>query len=174
MIKIVALIKRRPDLTLEEFCEYYEYRHAPLFHRSIPADVAAANFDPAPRFNHACEPELVEGTTAQEAHLGVEVTGSADPVFVGQQLTLNAMGLSCAEPHGAFYAFPQIGSTGMNDETFAERLLMEERVAVIPGSAFGEGGSGHVRICYAQSYDLLVEAMERMRKFVERTRVSIK
>ena len=87
---------------------------------------------------------------------------------------LNGMGLPCPEPHGAFYAFPQIGSTGMNDETFAERLLMEERVAVIPGSAFGEGGSGHVRICYAQSYDLLEEAMERMRKFVARHRVGVK
>jgi aminotransferase len=83
---------------------------------------------------------------------------------------LNEMGLPCAEPHGAFYAFPQIGSTGMNDETFAERLLMEERVAVIPGSAFGEGGAGHVRICYAQSYELIEEAMGRMRRFVERNR----
>jgi aminotransferase len=81
---------------------------------------------------------------------------------------LNEMGLSCVEPHGAFYAFPQIGSTGMNDETFAERLLMEERVAVIPGSAFGEGGAGHVRICYAQRYELLEEAMDRMRRFVSR------
>jgi aminotransferase len=87
---------------------------------------------------------------------------------------LNGMGLPCAEPHGAFYAFPQIGSSGMNDETFAERLLMEERVAVIPGSAFGEGGAGHVRICYAQSYDLIEEAMERMRKFVARNRVGSK
>src|SRR3990172_330362 len=55
---------------------------------------------------------------------------------------LNAMGLPCAAPHGAFYAFPQVGSSGMNDESFAERLLMEERVAVIPGSAFGEEGAG--------------------------------
>jgi aminotransferase len=87
---------------------------------------------------------------------------------------LNAMGLSCAEPHGAFYAFPMVGSTGMNDETFAERLLKEERVAVIPGSAFGEAGAGHVRICYAQSYDLLEEALERMRRFVSKHRVSSK
>jgi aminotransferase len=87
---------------------------------------------------------------------------------------LNGMGLSCAEPHGAFYAFPHIGSTGMNDETFAERLLMEERVAVIPGSAFGEGGAGHVRICYAQSYEQLEQAMERMRAFVSRHRLSSK
>jgi len=85
---------------------------------------------------------------------------------------LNEMGLRCAEPHGAFYAFPNIGSTGMNDETFAERLLMEERVAVIPGSAFGEAGAGHVRICYAQRYELLEEALGRMRRFIERHRVN--
>ncbi|MEX2245285.1 MAG: aminotransferase class I/II-fold pyridoxal phosphate-dependent enzyme [Dehalococcoidia bacterium] len=87
---------------------------------------------------------------------------------------LNAMGLPCFEPRGAFYAFPMIGSTGMNDETFAERLLMEERVAVIPGSAFGEAGAGHVRICYAQKYELLEEAMERMRTFVSRHRLATK
>jgi aminotransferase len=85
---------------------------------------------------------------------------------------LNAMGLPCAEPKGAFYAFPRVGETGMNDETFAERLLMEERVAVIPGSAFGEGGAGHIRICYAQNYDLLVEAMDRTERFIGRHRVS--
>ena len=84
---------------------------------------------------------------------------------------LNEMGLPCEEPKGAFYAFPQIGGSGMNDETFAERLLMEERVAVIPGSAFGEAGAGHVRICYAQNYDLLVEAMDRMERFVGRNRI---
>jgi len=83
---------------------------------------------------------------------------------------LNGMGLACVEPRGAFYAFPHIGSTGMNDETFSERLLMEERVAVIPGSAFGEAGAGHVRICYAQRYELLEEAMDRMRRFVDRNR----
>jgi aminotransferase len=87
---------------------------------------------------------------------------------------LNGMGLPCAEPHGAFYAFPHIGSTGMNDETFAERMLMEERVAVIPGSAFGEAGAGHVRICYAQGYELLEQAMDRMRNFVSRHRLSSK
>jgi aminotransferase len=85
---------------------------------------------------------------------------------------LNAMGLACVEPQGAFYAFPQIGSTGMNDETFAERLLMEERVAVIPGSAFGEAGAGHVRICYAQRYELLDDALDRIESFVARHRVA--
>jgi aminotransferase len=85
---------------------------------------------------------------------------------------LREMGLPCPEPEGAFYAFPKVGGTGMNDETFAERLLMEERVAVIPGSAFGEAGAGHVRICYAQNYELLEEAMDRTQRFVERHRVA--
>lgn len=87
---------------------------------------------------------------------------------------LNAMGLPCPDPRGAFYAFPHIGSTGMNDETFAERLLMEQRVAVIPGSAFGEGGAGHVRICYANDYERLAEAMDRMQEFVARHQVASK
>ena len=62
---------------------------------------------------------------------------------------LNDMGLSCFDPKGAFYCFPDISPSGMNDYEFAERLLKEEHVAVIPGSAFGAGGDGHVRCCYA-------------------------
>ena len=82
----------------------------------------------------------------------------------------NAIGLKCFEPRGAFYAFPSISSTGLTDEAFAEMLLMEERVAVVPGSAFGSCGIGHVRACYAQSYELIEEALVRMRRFVERHR----
>ncbi|MDI6857516.1 MAG: aminotransferase class I/II-fold pyridoxal phosphate-dependent enzyme [Dehalococcoidia bacterium] len=80
----------------------------------------------------------------------------------------NDIGLKCFEPRGAFYAFPSISVTGLSDEAFAEMLLMEEKVAVIPGSAFGECGAGHVRACYAQSYELIEEALERIRRFVER------
>jgi aminotransferase len=78
---------------------------------------------------------------------------------------LNDIGLVCPEPKGAFYAFPSIRSTGLDDVEFAERLLREEKVAVIPGSAFGEGGRGHVRICYAAPVLILEEALERMRRF---------
>jgi aminotransferase len=81
-----------------------------------------------------------------------------------------AMGLDLVEPRGAFYAFPRITSCGLDDEEFAERLLLEEKVAVVPGSAFGAGGSGHIRICYAQNYELLAEAMARMARFVDRHR----
>ena len=82
----------------------------------------------------------------------------------------NAIGLKCFEPRGAFYAFPSIAATGLSDEAFAEQLLMQEKVAVVPGSAFGECGVGHVRACYAQSYELIEEALVRMRRFVERHR----
>ena len=80
------------------------------------------------------------------------------------------IGLALVEPRGAFYAFPDITSTGLSDEVFAERLLMEEKVAVVPGSAFGEGGRGYVRLCYAQRYDLLEEALHRIGRFVSRYR----
>ncbi len=66
---------------------------------------------------------------------------------------LNSIGLTCFEPRGAFYAFPSIAVTGMSDEEFSERLLMEEKVACVPGSAFGACGAGHVRCSYATAYD---------------------
>ena len=82
----------------------------------------------------------------------------------------NRMGLHCFEPRGAFYAFPDISTTGLDDESFAERLLFEERVAVVPGSAFGACGAGHVRACYATSFEQLVEALDRIERFVGRLR----
>jgi aminotransferase len=85
---------------------------------------------------------------------------------------LNAMGLTCVEPRGAFYAFPSVSVTGLSDEEFAERLLQEEKVAVVPGSAFGEVGAGHVRVCYATALDQIEEALERMQRFVERCRTA--
>jgi aminotransferase len=85
---------------------------------------------------------------------------------------LNRIGLATFEPRGAFYAFPQITSTGLSSDEFAERLLREEQVAVVPGSAFGPSGEGHVRMCYATAYDQLEEAVARIGRFVERTRAS--
>jgi aminotransferase len=81
---------------------------------------------------------------------------------------LRGMGLTTFEPKGAFYAFPSIHSTGMTDMEFAEALLNDEKVAVIPGSAFGECGRGHVRMCYASPRPLLEEALERIARFVQR------
>jgi aminotransferase len=80
----------------------------------------------------------------------------------------NALGLETFEPRGAFYAFPRITSTGLDADTFATRLLEEEHVAVIPGSAFGASGAEHVRACYATSYERLEEALVRIGRFVDR------
>jgi aminotransferase len=81
---------------------------------------------------------------------------------------LNSIGLTCFEPKGAFYAFPSITATGMTDEQFSERLLVEERVACVPGSAFGACGAGHVRCSYATAYDKIEKALERMARFAQR------
>ena len=78
----------------------------------------------------------------------------------------NKLGLACAEPRGAFYAFPSVAQTGYDDETFAEQLLIQEQVAVVPGSAFGAAGAGHVRACYATSYDEIEDALERIGRFL--------
>ncbi|MFC1899279.1 aminotransferase class I/II-fold pyridoxal phosphate-dependent enzyme [Chloroflexota bacterium] len=81
---------------------------------------------------------------------------------------LNEIGLPCFEPKGAFYAFPSIQSTGMTSEEFAEKLLVEEKVAVVPGSAFGKSGEGYIRCCYATSLIEIEEALSRMKRFVSR------
>jgi len=78
------------------------------------------------------------------------------------------MGLECPLPAGAFYAFPSIRSTGLSSREFAERLLREEKVACVPGTAFGPSGEGFVRCCYAASRDLIDEALRRMARFVRR------
>jgi len=83
---------------------------------------------------------------------------------------LNDIGLPCFEPKGAFYAFPSIKITGMTSEEFAERLLIEEKVAVVPGSAFGQYGEGYIRCCYATSLAEIEEALSRMKRFVAKHR----
>ncbi|MCD2493147.1 aminotransferase class I/II-fold pyridoxal phosphate-dependent enzyme [Lacrimispora sp. NSJ-141] len=82
--------------------------------------------------------------------------------------TLKEMGLSCFEPKGAFYVFPNIKRFGMSSEEFAETLLKEEKVAVVPGSAFGSCGEGFIRISYAYSLKALKEALGRVERFVKR------
>jgi len=143
------------------------------------------------RIGYACGPgEIISGmtrihqytimsapTTAQDAAL---VSLTSGEKYVREMLAeydrrrrlivdgLNRLGLSTFEPHGAFYAFPNISASGMDDETFAETLLREEHVAVVPGNAFGPGGEGFVRCCYATSYEQIEEALRRIEKFMNR------
>ncbi|WP_342716149.1 aminotransferase [Bacillus paramycoides] len=81
--------------------------------------------------------------------------------------SFNEMGLTCHVPGGAFYVFPSISSTGLSSAEFAEQLLLEEKVAVVPGSVFGESGEGFIRCSYATSLEQLMEAMKRMERFIE-------
>ncbi len=81
---------------------------------------------------------------------------------------LNEIGLETFMPQGAFYAFPKIESTGLDDDLFAKNLLGEEKVAVVPGSAFGAGGAGFVRCSYATQYEKIEKALERIESFVNR------
>ncbi len=118
-------------------------------------------------------------TTGQEAAFTALTDPAVEP-YVQQMVAsydmrrqlivkgLNEIGLDCFEPKGAFYAFPSVVKTGMSEQEFAERLLLEERVAVIPGSAFGKGGEGHVRCAYAASMENIEKALERMYRFMQR------
>jgi len=84
--------------------------------------------------------------------------------------SLKKMGLPCFEPKGAFYAFPCIKEFGMTSDEFATRLLQEEKVAIVPGTAFGDCGEGFLRLSYAYSIDNLRKALTRLERFVTRLR----
>lgn len=143
------------------------------------------------RIGYACGPaDIIQGlvrihqytimsapTTAQDAALVALQSGEP---YVQEMVAeydrrrkllvagLNRLGLHTFEPRGAFYAFPNIQASGMNDEDFAEKLLREEHVAVVPGNAFGPGGDGFARMCYATEYSKIEEALHRMEKFMNR------
>jgi len=115
--------------------------------------------------------------TAQMAAIEAVLNADSDTVEMIRQYdrrrrfivgALNDMGLDCLEPLGAFYAFPSIKNTGMTSEEFAERLLHEEKVAVVPGNAFGDCGEGYVRCSYATGLPQIQQAMERMANFMAR------
>ena len=78
------------------------------------------------------------------------------------------MGLECFEPKGAFYCFPSVKALGLTSEEFCTRLLREQKVVCVPGTAFGQSGEGHIRCCYATALSQLNEALERMKRFLDR------
>jgi len=141
------------------------------------------------RIGYACGPtELIEAMMkihqysmlcasiiSQEAALEAIRNGGTDTAHMRDQYrlrrnfivkALNDMGLKCHLPRGSFYAFPSIASTGLSSKDFAVRLLQQENVAAVPGSAFGACGEGFLRCCFATSLERIETAMERMGKFV--------
>ena len=125
-----------------------------------------------------CAPTMSQAAAVEALHRGSvhveEMRESYDRRRRVMVKAFNDMGLTCFEPKGAFYAFPSIVSSGLSSEEFAERLLMEEQVAVVPGSAFGACGEGHVRCCYATSLDEIREALDRIQRFIDRCRANPK
>ncbi len=143
------------------------------------------------RIGYACGPrEIIKGlmqvhqsmvmcapTMAQKGALEALISGEP---YVQQMVTeydrrrkmmvggFNQIGLPTFEPKGAFYSFPHVGITGLDDDTFCNRLLQEEHVAIVPGNAFGAGGEGFARCCYATAYDQIEEALKRIERFVNR------
>ena len=149
------------------------------------------------RLGYACGPrEIIEQmtkihqfaimcapTTSQYAAVEAMRNGDADVATMREaydqrrRYLVNAfkeMGLECFEPYGAFYIFPCIKEFGMTSEEFAERFLMEEKVAVVPGTAFGDSGEGFLRISYAYSLQNLKAALARLERFVEKLRAEQK
>jgi aminotransferase len=147
------------------------------------------------RVGYACGPaEIIEAMMrihqysmlcasiiSQEAAIEAILHGEADAAEMREQYRVrrnflvnafNAMGLKCHLPRGSFYAFPSVETTGLTSKEFAVRLLREEKVACVPGSAFGPGGEGYLRCCFATALDQLQTAAERIERFVKRCRPS--
>lgn len=143
------------------------------------------------RIGYACGPaELIEAMMkvhqysmlcasiiSQEAAIEALLHGEPDTVMMRDQYklrrnlivnALNTMGLQCHLPRGSFYAFPCVKNTGLSSKEFAVRLLKEEKVAAVPGGAFGASGEGYLRCCFATALDKIEEAVERMSRFVKR------
>ncbi|MEN9637746.1 MAG: hypothetical protein RL077_6150 [Verrucomicrobiota bacterium] len=141
------------------------------------------------RIGYACGPALLidammkvhqytmlcASIIAQEAALEALLRGWDDVLRMREQYhrrrdlivrRFNEVGLKCHSPRGSFYAFPDVTATGLTEKEFAVGLLEKEKVAVVPGIAFGDNGAGHVRACFATSYDQLIVACDRIERFI--------
>lgn len=136
-----------------------------------PAEVIAA-MTKIHQYSMLCAP--IMGQRAAEAALSEGLDDMAEMCEVFRQRRnvivkgLNEIGLPCHNPGGAFYAFPSVKHTGLDDLEFCRRLLEEEQVAIVPGSAFGQSGVGHVRLAYAVSFDAIDQALEAIGRFLKR------
>ena len=143
------------------------------------------------RLGYVCAPEpllsqmfkihqyaiMCSPTTSQTAGIKALRDGDGDIEYMKNEYDgrrkiilegLRQIGIDCFEPKGAFYVFPSIQKFGLSSEVFCERLLYEEKVAIVPGNAFGEAGEGFARICYAYSVPNINKALEKIEKFVKK------
>lgn len=158
-------------VTLGGFSKAYAMTGWRLGWLAAPADITAAArkvhqyaIMSAPTMSQYAGLEALSSGEGNVAEMRAEYDRRRKTIVAG----LNRIGLPTFEPHGAFYAFPRIDQFGLSSDTFAERLLTEEHVAVIPGDAFGPSGAGFVRICYATSMEKIEQALIRIERFVQR------
>ncbi|MEX2381341.1 MAG: aminotransferase class I/II-fold pyridoxal phosphate-dependent enzyme, partial [Opitutales bacterium] len=124
------------------------------------------------QYSMLCAPILSQEAACEALERGEESVGKMREQYHRRRdyfvRRLNEMGLTCHLPGGTFYAFPSVARTGLTEKEFAFNLLKSQKVAVVPGSAFGANGEGFVRCCFATSYDLLIEAADRMEIFLNK------
>ncbi|MHC1626483.1 MAG: aminotransferase class I/II-fold pyridoxal phosphate-dependent enzyme [Methanoculleaceae archaeon] len=162
---------RERTVTLNGFSKAYSMTGWRLGYLCAPEEITAAALK-IHQYVMLCAPVMSQVAARQALRHGEAAKESMVREFLLRRNLfvngLNRIGLRCHTPGGAFYAFPDISHTGMTDGEFAEALLREERVAVVPGSAFGPSGRGHIRCSYAASRDNLREALVRMESFLGR------
>jgi aminotransferase len=164
---------RERTILLSGFSKAFAMTGWRLGYVAAPAEIIAA-MNKVHAYTMMCAPTL-----AQKAAVEALQRADSDVSLMREEYDqrrrvvlrrLADIGLPCFEPEGAFYVFPSITSTGLDSNTFAERLLMEERVAVVPGSGFGACGEGYIRCCYATAMPLIEEALMRIERFVGKVR----
>jgi aminotransferase len=161
-------------LLLDGFSKRYGMPGWRLGYAAGPADIINAMLDMA-QHTMLCPPN----STQWAALAALNMDDDADFEKIRQHYDkrrillyteLNRMGLKTAEPKGAFYIFPDVSVTGLSSEQFCEKLLLEEKVMVLPGDSFGEQGKDHIRICYATPYEGIKEALQRIERFTNKYR----
>jgi len=171
----LATLPKMKDNTilLGGFSKAYAMTGWRLGYAAASKEVIAAMFK-IHQYSIMCAPTMAQVAAIEALKSGEDDVANMVEDYNRRRLVmvkgLNKIGLPCFEPKGAFYAFPSIKGTGLTSEQFAEKLLMEEKVAVVPGDAFGQCGEGYVRCCYATSMADIEEALTRMGKFVGRHR----
>ncbi len=164
---------KESTILLGGFSKAYAMTGWRIGYAAAPAEIIAA-MTKIHQYTIMCAPIMGQVAAIEALRTGEASVGEMVEDYNRRRLVmvkgLRDIGLPCFEPKGAFYTFPSIKSTGMTSEEFAERLLTEEKVAVVAGSAFGECGEGYVRCCYATSLADIEEALTRIKRFVNKHR----
>jgi aminotransferase len=158
-------------ILLGGFSKYYAMTGWRVGYVTAPADLLAG-MSRVHQYTIMCAPTMSQVAALEALRCGQKFVEQMRDEFNRRRRLivggLNQLGLSTFEPHGAFYAFPNITTSGMNSDVFAQKLLEEEKVAVVPGSAFGSGGEGYVRCSYATAYEQIEEALRRIERFMRK------